>query len=212
MFSRSMLSDHFPEFGRKGFVGSIGLSPFEISARSGGKLAENGMRGNADTRLGEILKGEQAGGAGRQAGRGLCPVEEQTTTPTHPKISSPEWLKPNTQRHAYRPTPLYFHFQSLSLSTLLSLPPIPFLRFDPPPPPPPPKPVSRPRHPSSRVREIPVEIFTATGFNFAPTSGKREGESGHLYYIRGEQQPRGDTYNYTVVKLQGSARFRDAPV
>lgn len=85
-----MLSDHFPEFGRKGFVGSIGLSPFEISARSGGKLAENGMRGNADTRLGEILKGEQAGGAGRQAGRGLCPVEEQTTTPTHPKISSPE--------------------------------------------------------------------------------------------------------------------------
>lgn len=86
----SMLSDHFSEFGRKGFVGSIGLSPFEISARSGGKLAENGMRGNADTRLGEILKGEQAGGAGRQAGRGLCPVEEQTTTPTHPKISSPE--------------------------------------------------------------------------------------------------------------------------
>lgn len=72
------------------------------------------MRGNADTRLGEILKGERAG-------RGLYPVEEQTTTPTHPKISSPERLKPNTRRHAYRPTPLYFHFQSLSLSTLQSL-------------------------------------------------------------------------------------------
>lgn len=80
----------FSRIWTKGFVGSIGLSSFEISARSGGKLAENGMRGNADTRLGEILKGEQAGGAGRQAGRGLCPVEEQTTTPTHPKISSPE--------------------------------------------------------------------------------------------------------------------------
>lgn len=37
-----------------------------------------------------ILKGEQAEGAGRQAGRGLYPAEEQTTTPTHPKISSPE--------------------------------------------------------------------------------------------------------------------------
>lgn len=37
-----------------------------------------------------ILKGEQAEGAERQAGRGLYPAEEQTTTPTHPKISSPE--------------------------------------------------------------------------------------------------------------------------
>lgn len=41
------------------------------------------MRGNADTR-------DFKRGAGRQAGRGLYPVEEQTTTPTHPKISSPE--------------------------------------------------------------------------------------------------------------------------
>lgn len=74
-----------------------------------------------------ILKGVQAEGAGRQAGRGLYPVEEQTTTPTHPKISSPEWLKPNTGRHAYRPTPLYFHFQSVSLPPIL-LPNLFFVR------------------------------------------------------------------------------------
>lgn len=133
-FSGSMLSDRF---WTEKVLDRSGLSPFEISKISG--------EWNAWKR--GILKGEQAEGAGRQAGRGLYPVEEQTTTPTHPKISSPEWLKPNTQRHAYRPTPLYFHFQSLSLSSRF----LRFLFFDPPPPP---LPVSRPRHPSSRVREI----------------------------------------------------------
>ena len=72
-----MLSDRF---WTEKVLDRSGLSPFEISKISG--------EWNAWKR--EILKGEQAGGTGRQAGRGLYPVEEQTTTPTHPKISSPE--------------------------------------------------------------------------------------------------------------------------